>query len=391
VRDTVWPGFLADREQEWDEAYARWAAVLPRCATRMEVHDVMSEMFAELGCSHACAYLPPPPPAVADAAATLRPGSLGADLVWDQTAGGYRVQSIVHGDAWSTSRGGPLATPGVGVQVGDVVLAINHAKLSPAHPPAVALQYLGGQEVMLTVRSVVALDKALARLSLAQEEAKKAKGKAASSSKGKGGNNNHGGRGGKGGKGWNGREDGKRAGQAAEAAAAAAERAREGRNVRVRALRTDIDARYRDMVAARRAHVHRASSGRVGYLQVPDMERMGFSEFHRHWAVERARGALLVDLRGNAGGHISELLLPRLAQPSLGFELTGRSPAVRFPDAAPAELVVLLVDEATCSDGEICAAAFRSMRLGPIVGMRTWGGVAGISSVRLPSTPQPPI
>lgn len=37
----------------------------------------------------------------------------------------------------------------------------------------------------------------------------------------------------------------------------------------------------------------------------------------------------LVDLRGNAGGHISELLLPRLAQPSLGFELTGRAPAVR--------------------------------------------------------------
>jgi hypothetical protein len=106
VRDSVWPGFLADREHEWDEAYARWAAVLPRCATRMEVHDVMSELFAELGCSHACAYLPPPPPAVAAAAATLRPGSLGADLVWDQTAGGYRVQSIVRSlppSAWSAS------------------------------------------------------------------------------------------------------------------------------------------------------------------------------------------------------------------------------------------------------------------------------------------------
>jgi hypothetical protein len=266
-------------------------------------------------------------------------------------------------------------------QVGDVVLAINHAKLSPAHPPAVALQYLGGQEVMLTVRSVVALDKALARLSVAQEEAKRAKGKAAASSGKRKGSTNRG----RGGNGGTGREDGRKAGQAAEAAAAAVERAREGRNVRVRALRTDIDARYRDMVAARRAYVHHASSGRVGYLQVPDMERMGFSEFHRHWAVERARGALLVDLRGNAGGHISELLLPRLAQPTVGFELTGRSPAVRFPDAAPAGLVVLLVDEATCSDGEICAAAFRSMRLGPIVGMRTWGGVAGISSVRLPT------
>jgi C-terminal processing protease CtpA/Prc len=63
---------------------------------------------------------------------------------------------------------------------------------------------------------------------------------------------------------------------------------------------------------------------------------------------------------------------------------------VRFPEAAPAGLVVLLVDEATCSDGEIFAAAFRSMKLGPIVGMRTWGGVAGISSVR-PAALSPPL
>jgi hypothetical protein len=31
----------------------------------------------------------------------------------------------------------------------------------------------------------------------------------------------------------------------------------------------------------------------VLHMQVPDMERMGFSEFHRHWAAERARGALV--------------------------------------------------------------------------------------------------
>ena len=78
------------------------------------------------------------------------------------------------------------------------------------------------------------------------------------------------------------------------------------------------------MVAARRASVHRASAGRVGYLHVPDMERLGFSEFHRHWASERTRGGLVVDLRGNGGGHISELLLPRLAQRTLGFEVMRR-------------------------------------------------------------------
>ena len=40
--------------------------------------------------------------------------------------------------------------------------------------------------------------------------------------------------------------------------------------------------------SGKRAHVHRLSEGTVGYLHVPDMERHGFSEFHRHWAAERA-------------------------------------------------------------------------------------------------------
>ena len=49
---------------------------------------------------------------------------------------------------------------------------------------------------------------------------------------------------------------------------------------------------------ARRAEVWAKGAGRVGYLHVPDMERLGFSEFHRHWDQERGRGALVVDLRG---------------------------------------------------------------------------------------------
>ena len=55
----------------------------------------MTELFSELRCSHACAYLPPAPAVVVAAAATLRPAALGADLLWDAPAGGYRIQSIV--------------------------------------------------------------------------------------------------------------------------------------------------------------------------------------------------------------------------------------------------------------------------------------------------------
>jgi hypothetical protein len=104
----------------------------------------------------------------------------------------------VHGDAWSSARGGPLASPGVRVAVGDLLLAINHTPLSPHSPPAAALQFLGGQEVMLTVRSALTLEKALAKLSLAEADAArrgtgKGKGRGRSSAKGKDGKGGGGG------------------------------------------------------------------------------------------------------------------------------------------------------------------------------------------------------
>ena len=64
--------------------------------------------------------------------------------------------------------------------------------------------------------------------------------------------------------------------------------------------------------------------GEVGYLRLPDMERTGFSEFWRHFPDEVRKGALVVDLRGNVGGHISELLLAKLAQRPLAWDVPRR-------------------------------------------------------------------
>eukprot|EP00854_Cymbomonas_tetramitiformis_P026163 gene26163-32058_t len=116
-------------------------------------------------------------------------------------------------------------------------------------------------------------------------------------------------------------------------------------HLRVRALRSDLDARYRDLERAARRAVHDQGGGRVGYVHVPDMGRMGFAEFHRHWEMnaplasllpnmgksfngyekmESRKEALVVDLRNNAGGYVSEMLLGHLAQRSLGYEVFRR-------------------------------------------------------------------
>ena len=41
--------------------------------------------------------------------------------------------------------------------------------------------------------------------------------------------------------------------------------------------------------------------------------------------------------------------------------------------------MVLLCDEQSCSDADCFAQAFKSYNLGVVIGMKTWGGVYGIS------------
>ena len=90
--------------------------------------------------------------------------------------------------------------------------------------------------------------------------------------------------------------------------------------VTVRALAGDRYARYVDEISSRRLHVHTSTECRVGYIHLPDCERLGFAEFHRHYLTESRRDGLVLDVRGNEGGHISELLLEKVCtQQPAGF------------------------------------------------------------------------
>jgi tricorn protease len=95
------------------------------------------------------------------------------------------------------------------------------------------------------------------------------------------------------------------------------------RSVVLRPLSGEQELRYLDWVAGRRAAVHQASDGRIGYVHVPDMVSSGWAAFHRDLRVEIARDALVVDTRDNSGGHTSQLIIEKLARRVLGW-VTGR-------------------------------------------------------------------
>jgi tricorn protease len=160
---------------------------------------------------------------------------------------------------------------------------------------------------------------------------------------------------------------------------------RSGDAVRVVAvvpLRSDRRLRYQDWVAGCRRQVRELSDGRLGYLHVPDMMGAGWAHFSRDLRTEMHREGLIVDVRANGGGHISQLVLEKLAHRVIGWDLTRWHQAESYPMDARRGPLVALANQNSASDGDIITAAIKLLGLGPVVGTRTWGGVIGFDEFR---------
>jgi tricorn protease len=124
--------------------------------------------------------------------------------------------------------------------------------------------------------------------------------------------------------------------------------------------------------------VARATSGKVGYLHVPDMSSAGLNEFVKHFYPQIRKKALVIDVRGNGGGNVSPMLIERLRREIAMVEFARNAAPTPDPDAMIYGPMVCLADEFSASDGDLFTYQFKHYKLGKVVGKRTWGGVIGI-------------
>jgi tricorn protease len=104
----------------------------------------------------------------------------------------------------------------------------------------------------------------------------------------------------------------------------------------------------------------------------------GFAEFHRNFIEELECEGLVVDVRYNSGGHISQLILDRLARRPLGRDDSRWLGSKSIPYETPRKVVIAVTNEYAGSDGDIFSHTFKMRKIGKLVGTRTWGGVVGI-------------
>jgi tricorn protease len=152
------------------------------------------------------------------------------------------------------------------------------------------------------------------------------------------------------------------------------------RTVRYQPLSSESNLLYLAWVNENRARVDRASQGRLGYIHIPDMGEAGIREFIKWWYPQVRKEGLVVDVRDNGGGNISELLIERLGRTLHGTSFArNHETADTYPRVVQPGPKVALVNEDTSSDGDIFAYAFRQWKIGTLIGKRTWGGAVGIT------------
>ena len=152
------------------------------------------------------------------------------------------------------------------------------------------------------------------------------------------------------------------------------------RKVTYRPIASEESLLYLGFVEQARETVSRLSGGKLGYIHIPDMGEAGAYEFVKWFYPQMRQAGLVVDVRSNGGGSISQWIIERLDSKLLGtgFARNDDYPGT-YPDTVFNGPMVCLLNETSASDGDIFPYMFRQAGLGPLVGKRSWGGVVGIT------------
>lgn len=151
------------------------------------------------------------------------------------------------------------------------------------------------------------------------------------------------------------------------------------REVLVETLDDDYRLRNLAWIEEKRQMVTRLSGGRIGYIYVPDTGQDGQTELVRQFRGQFTKDGLVIDERFNSGGQIPDRFVELLNRPLYNFWGVRDGHDWPWPPVAHTGPKAMLVNGWSGSGGDCFPFYFKEAKLGPLVGMRTWGGLIGMS------------
>ncbi|MBS0393811.1 MAG: PDZ domain-containing protein, partial [Proteobacteria bacterium] len=152
------------------------------------------------------------------------------------------------------------------------------------------------------------------------------------------------------------------------------------RDVVVEPVASEVALRQWRWIEHNRDYVARKSGGRVAYVYLPNTAGDGFQYFNRMFFAQVDKAALIVDERKNGGGQAANYITEILGRPYLSGWKDRDGLVFSTPGGAIYGPKVMLIDQDAGSGGDFLPDAFKRLKLGTLVGTRTWGGLIGISA-----------
>ncbi|HWA58103.1 MAG TPA: PDZ domain-containing protein [Gemmatimonadales bacterium] len=145
----------------------------------------------------------------------------------------------------------------------------------------------------------------------------------------------------------------------------------------------DDGLRTQAWVEGNRRLVDSLSGGKLAYVWIPNTAEDGYTYFNRYYFAQQNRQGVILDERFNHGGYIADYIVDLLNRNLRGY--FNNPVGERRPWTEPLTGIfgpkVMVVNEYAGSGGDMLPYLFRHLKLGPLVGAKTWGGLVGIWDV----------
>ena len=292
----------ADSEKEYEK-------YLDSLSSRADLNYIFKDMLSEITSGHlrgGGGNIP--------LAKTIPGGLLGAD--YEIANGRYRFKKIYVGESWNPQLQSPLAQPGLNVNEGDYLLAVNGQDLAGKDDVSRLLENTAGKPVLLKIATNA---------------------------------------------------------PGADASGANA------REITVVPIASELQLRHAEWIAANRRKVDQLSGGKLAYVYLPDTGQGGLTNFNRYYFAQSDKQGAVIDERFNSGGQMADYIIEAMRRQLMGYWSPRYGATYRTPAASILGPKVMIINEMAGSGGDAMPWMFRYTKIGPLVGKRTWGGLIGVS------------
>jgi tricorn protease len=151
------------------------------------------------------------------------------------------------------------------------------------------------------------------------------------------------------------------------------------RTVTVVPVENENQLRSFDWVEGNRRKVDELSKGKLAYVYIPNTGNPGYTYFNRYYFAQQDKKGAIIDERNNGGGSAADYMVDIMARQLHGYFNSKASDHRPFltPNAGIFGPKVMLINERAGSGGDLLPYLFNKMRIGPLVGTKTWGGLVG--------------